>query len=139
MAKGSGIWHLLNIIGRLADDRIMMENIKKDPELRKQSKIFGASAIWQSVLFAVFISGSVFLLIAGFTKYLAVLGNIIAITFGIGLFFVALEMFIFALSHTIKQMVLNRRFISWLALIVFIVCTALSILALNYILAPVFA
>ena len=135
--SGKGILHLLNIIGKLADDRIMMENIKKDPELRKRSKVFGASAIWQSVLFALFVSGGVFLLIVGFTKPLAVIGNIAAIAGGFGLVLLSAELFIFALSHTIKQMVLNRRAISWIALLVFIACTALAVLALVYVLRPI--
>jgi len=134
--SGSGILHLLNILGKLADDRVMMENIKKDPELRKKSKYFGASAIWLSILFAVCASASVFLLIVGFTKYLAVIGNIVAIAAGFGLIFLVFETFIFALSHTIKQMVLNRRVISWIALIVFIVCTVLSCLAVAFIIRP---
>jgi len=121
-SNGKGIWHFLNFIGKLADDRIIYENIKKDPDLKPYSKHFGWSVIWHSLLFLLFGGVGGIITTACFSKEYGIILNIVGIIFGIGLILASLEMLLFALSHTIKQLKLNRRAISWVALVVFILC-----------------
>ena len=121
-SKVSGFLRFLNFIGKLADDRIIYENIKKDPDLKPYSKHFGWSAIWHSLLFLLFGGIGGVITTACFSKNYGIILNIVGIVFGIGLILVSLEMLLFALSHTIKQLKLNRRAISWIALVVFILC-----------------
>ena len=121
-SKGKGILRLPNFIGKLADDRIIYNNIKNDADLRPYSKHFGWSAIWHSLLFLLFGGVGGIITTACFTKEYGIILNIVGIIFGIGLILVSLEMLLFALSHTVKQLKLNRRAISWIALVVFILC-----------------
>lgn len=128
MASNSTNWflHFLNIIGKLADDKAVYVNIQNDPELKKYSKHFGGRAILYSILFALLAIGGTFLIYTGFTRNIGVILNIFAIMLGIGLVIPSFELFIFALNCTIKQLKINRRFISWLALIIFIICVGLT-------------
>ena len=124
--KGNGFLHFLNIIGKLIDDKAIYVNIQNDPELKKYSKHFGGHAILYSIFFALLAIGGTFLMYTGFTRNIGVILNIFAIMLGIGLVIPSFELFIFAFSSTIKQLRINRRFISWLALFIFIVCVGLT-------------
>ncbi|MBQ8468915.1 MAG: hypothetical protein IJ542_04115 [Clostridia bacterium] len=132
--KMNGLLHFLNFIAKIGEDREIYNNIKNDAELRPFSKYFGWRAILQSVLFAVFSVGGAISLYVGFTRNLGIFLNIILIMLGIGLVLVSIELFFFALSRTIKQLKLNRRAISWIALVVFILCVvgAVAILSMAY-------
>lgn len=131
MSKGKGLLRLLNFIGKLADDRTIYNNIKNDPDLRPYSKHFGWSAIWHSLLFVLFGGGGTLLTIYAFSKNLGVIFNIFLIVIGISFVLLGLEMLLFAISHTIKQLKLNRRAISWIALVVLILCLAGTVLLLS--------
>ena len=123
MSKGNGILRFLNFIVKIGDDRMMYNNIKKDPELRKISTHFGWTSIMYSLLFLACGGGGGVLTYYSFTHNMGIILNIFGIVLGIGLVLFSLEAFYFALSHAIKQMVINRRFVSWLALIVFVIST----------------
>ena len=134
MAGNNNLFNLLQFFGKLVDDRIKFQNIKSDEETRKTSKTFGWTAIIHSVVFALLAAAGVFLLTTGLDSRgsLGFILGIVAIILGVAFLVVSLEFFVFALSHTIKQLVLNRRAISWVALAVFIICAgvaAFSILA----------
>ena len=123
MSKHDGLLHFLNFITNMAEYAEIFKNIKKDETLRKTSKYFGWHAIWQTVLFAILGGLGILSIVTGFTKFLAIIFNIFLVVLGIALLLVSLEYFIYALNSTIKQLRLNRRAISWIALIIFILGT----------------
>ena len=125
MSKTSGLIQFLNFIGKLLDYRIVYTNIKNDPDLKPYSKYFAGKSILNSILFLILSLGGSAMVYIGFTRNLAVIFNIFVIIMGFGFVIYSIGCFFLAFSATIKQIKLNRRPMSWIALLLFLVCLGL--------------
>ena len=128
MAGNNNFFNLLRFFGKLIDDRITFQNLKVNPDARKVTTTFGWTAILNSVVFAILASLGAILLSAGISSMgdIGFILGVFAIILGVAFLVASLEFLVFALSHTIKQLVLNRRAISWIALAIFIICLGVA-------------
>ena len=130
MAKKGGFLRILFFIVQLIDDRVLYKNLKNDPEERKKTTTFGKSAIGYSIGFGIIATLGALMAAKGFSGDLGIIVGFFAIVLGIIFIVVSVELFIFALSHTVKQIILNRRAISWIALVIFIISVGVSAFAI---------
>ena len=122
MAKNDGFLRFLNFIGKLIDDRIEYKNLKSNPEERPKTTSFGKSAIIYSIFFLALASlGALLFINAVSGKWLFVI-SVFAAILGIAFLVYSIPLLILGISHTVKQLILNRRAISWIALSILIVC-----------------
>jgi|GEM_PF-6714995 len=135
MAKSNGFLHFLNFISKLAEDREVFLNIQKEPELKFKSRYFGWRAIWQSLLFGGLFLGGAWLLFTGLSRFLGIFINIILVSVGAALAISSLEFLLLALLSTIKQLRINRRAISWVALVIFLAVVGISLVGISAILS----
>ena len=114
-----GLKALFNIIFELADIRTKYEEIKMNEESKKVSVVLGWRALRYNFLFALFVAFAVGLGMWGaqYVQTIAFLFGIVLIVLAIGCTIYALAFLLFALSASIKQIKLNRRFIGIFALI----------------------
>lgn len=126
MSEKNGFLRFLNFISKLIDDRIVYQDLKSDENKRKTTKRFGISAIGYSVGYAVLSVLGALITAKGASGDLGIIVGFFAIIIGAAFLLVSLELLIFAISHTVKQLILNRKAISWIAFSVFIICFLLS-------------
>ena len=115
----------MQLIIKLLDIRTKYENIKQDEELRKNSVTLGWNAIGYCIWFAVFVAIAIGLgswgiqYINTIAIFLGLVAIIIAVIFAVySLVFLPL-----ALSASIKQVKLNRRFIGIFSLVLTLLLT----------------
>lgn len=120
MASNNGFLRFVNFIVKLIDDRTVYKNLKSDPSARKTTTRFGKSAIGYSVFFAILGTIGALIVAKGFSGDLGVIVGFFAIVIGIIFLLVSAELLIFAISHTVKQLILNRKAISWIALVLLV-------------------
>ena len=119
MSKNKGVLQLLDFIGKLIDDRIAFNNLKKSDE-RKTTTRFGKSAIIYSVFFtALFSVGALLFFYAVAGKWIFLIA-VFAVIIGLAFIIYSIPLLIIAVSHTVKQLILNRTAISFVALSVLI-------------------
>lgn len=124
MANNNGFLRFINFIAKLIDDRIVYKNLKSDEIARKTTSKFGKSAIGYSIFFAVLGAIGALIVAKGVSGDLGVIVGFFAIVIGIVFLLVSAELLLFAISHTVKQLILNRKAISWIALVFLIVAFA---------------
>lgn len=134
-----GALRWLNIIGfllsKFADTREIYNNLKKDPEERKVTTYMGRHALLYIILFAVLFIGGPSLTIWCASSFISehVLWGVILLILGIVIALYGLILIPIILNYTIKQLVLNKRAIGWIALILFLVVIAVGVAAFVYI------
>ena len=134
MANSNGFFKVINFISKIIDDRIIYKNLKSDEEKRKTTSRFGISAIGYSVGFGIIATLGALMAAKGFSGDLGVIVGFFAIVLGITFLVVSLELLLFAVSHTVKQLILNRKAISWIALVILIVAlSAVAFAVLSFI------
>lgn len=126
-SKGEGFLRFLNFLLKLADDREAYVNIKKDEELRKQTTYFGRQALLRALVFVIVIGIGALALIGGFTKNFAVIGNIALIAGGFGAALISLEYYLLFVNASIKQFIINKKFISVFCFLLIFVVTAIAV------------
>lgn len=131
--------HWLNIFGfiltKFVDTREVYNNLKNDPEERKVTTYMGKRALLYSLLFALLFIGGPSLTIwcaSSFISESPVLGIVLLIT-GVVVALYGLILIPIILNYIIKQLILNRRAIGWIALILFLIIIAVGIFAFVYI------
>lgn len=125
--------HLLTVLFRFIDSASDARRIKKDPELKRKCKKFGV----QSILFSIFaIPFALLILVSvawlqGDGMLLLIFIIALPIIGAIGM----LLMLVDAIAYFILQICVNRRLISWLALVFLVAsvvgCALLSLSALG--------
>ena len=101
--------------------------IKADDELRKTSTLLGKRAIVYNIIMLVFMGGAAGLAIFGFT--LTGLATILCIAGAVILYVAMLPYLILSLNLAIKQLCLNKRAIGWIMLILPLLITIGSVVA----------
>ncbi|MDE6655954.1 MAG: hypothetical protein K2J85_03080 [Anaeroplasmataceae bacterium] len=107
---------ILNFLFHVSKMRDHAKRIKEDEEKRKKSIYFGVISIVYSLLSFGFCFAGAWL----FENLLDSLLVIFIIIIGIGFMIGGLAMFVWSIVAWILQLSINRRFIGWLALVVFI-------------------
>ena len=121
---------LLRLIGAIFDVFSDAARIRRDEERRERSVKFAVSAIAYSIAqFVIVLLGAFILSFSDQSGLLIIFVFIIGITFIIG----GLLSFIGALLRVIAQFTINRRAMSWIALIVFILSLVASVIVTLYI------
>lgn len=131
--------HWLNIFGFIAtkflDTREIYNNLKNDPEERKVTTYLGKRALLYSILFAIIFIGGPSLTIWCATSFLSehVFLGILILLAGIIIAIYGLILIPIILNYTIKQLILNRRAIGWIALFLFLIIIAVGVAAFVFI------
>ncbi|MDE5855706.1 MAG: hypothetical protein K2H06_01525 [Anaeroplasmataceae bacterium] len=107
---------ILNFLFRISKMRDKAKRIKEDEEKREKSIYFGVVSIAYSILSAAMCVLGAWLFIAFMDTGLVLFTIIAGLTFMIG----GLALFVWALVGWILQLSINRRFIGWFAILVFI-------------------
>ncbi len=129
----------LNIIGfmisKFTDTRVVYNNLKKDPEERKLTTYMGKRALANLALFALFFIGGPTLTIWCASSYISTnpIFGVVLLIAGIVIAAYSLLLIPIILNYIVKQLILNKRAIGWIALILFIAVIALGIAAFVYI------
>ncbi|MDE6104902.1 MAG: hypothetical protein K2G38_04400 [Clostridia bacterium] len=129
----------LNIIGfiltKFVDTREIYNNLKKDPEERKITTYMGRHALLYIILFAVLFIGGPSLAIWCASSFISTnpIFGIVLLIVGVVVALYGLVLIPIILNYTIKQLILNRRAIGWIALILFLVVIAVGVAAFVYI------
>lgn len=118
------LYGIMNFLFRVSKMRDKAKRIKEDEEKRAKSMYFGVMSIIYSLMSMGFCFAGAALLI----NYLNTLLVIFIIVIGIGFMIGGLAMFVWALVGLILQLSINRRFIGWLALVVFVACLVGSVI-----------
>jgi len=135
MSSFKTIGWLFKLILKLADIRVLYEQIKANPESKKVSTVLGKKALLYNISFIILgtlsIMGTIYF--GKTVGTLAFLIGIIGIIVSISTLVVSLQLLVLALSCTIKQLALNRKFIGWFNLIlligtVIVLCIVVSLL-----------
>lgn len=126
MARNNGFLRIFNFISKIIDDRIAYKNLKSDECARQTTSKFGKSAIGYSIGFSVLSVLGAICTAKGASGELGIIVGLFAIIIGAVFLLVAAELLFFAVSHTVKQLALNRRAVSFIALAVLIIGLAVS-------------
>lgn len=119
--------YIFFFIDRFAMARSDYNRIKADDELRKTSTLLGKRAIVYNIIMLVFMGGAAGLAIFGFT--LTGLATILCIAGAVILYVAMLPYLILSLNLAIKQLCLNKRAIGWIMLILPLLITIGSVVA----------
>jgi len=113
---------LFKLIMKLADIRILYTQIKENPESKKVSTVLGMKGLGYIVGFIIcaFISVLGTIYFAKMYGTLAFLVGIVGIITCVSLLIISTQLLLLALSCTIKQLKLNRKFIGFLDLFLLI-------------------
>ena len=118
------------LISQIFDVFSTAKQIREDEEVRSRSVKFAVSSIIYSLLMVACAAGGAFLLTLRDSGLLYIFIIVIALTLlsGAGIQFIA------ALLRVIMQITINRKFMTWVALAVFILSVAATAIAVIYIL-----
>lgn len=115
---------IMNFLFRVSKMRDKAKRIKEDEEKREKSIYFGVVSISYSIVSA----GMCILGAALFANFMDTALVLFIIVIGIGFMIGGLVTFVWALVGWILQLSINRRFIGWLAVLVFIAGLVTSVL-----------
>lgn len=119
--------YIFFFIDRFALARNDYNRIKADAELRKTSTLLGKRAVVYNIIMLVFMGGTAALAIFGLT--LTGLATILCIAGAVILYAAMLPYLILTLNLAIKQLCLNKKAIGWIMLILPLLITIGSVVA----------
>lgn len=119
--------YIFFFIDRFAMARNDYNRIKADDELRKTSTLLGKRAIVYNIIMLVFMGGAAGLAIFGLT--LTGLATILCIAGAVILYVSMLPYLVLSLNLAIKQLCLNKKAIGWVMLILPLLITIGSVVA----------
>lgn len=119
--------YIFFFIDRFAMARNDYNRIKADDELRKTSTLLGKRAIVYNIIMLIFMGGAAGLAIFGLT--LTGIATILCIAGAVILYVSMLPYLILSLNLAIKQLCLNKRAIGWIMLILPLLITIGSVVA----------
>lgn len=131
--------HWLNIFGfiltNFVDTREVYNNLKEDAEERKITTYMGKRALLYTILFAFLFIGGPSLAIWCASSLISTrpLLGIVLLIAGVVIAVYGLVLFPIILNYIIKQLILNKRAIGWIALVLFLVVIAIGVGAFVYI------
>lgn len=127
--KTRSILSILKFFELLANARVAYNNAKKDEETRKTVTKFGGRAIVYTIVYVLLVGCGVALFYFGITNIASslILVSIIAILASVYMLLWGVPYLILAINLTIKQLILNRKFIGWLALILLVIVISLTV------------
>lgn len=119
--------YIFFFIDRFAMARNDYNRIKADDELKKTSTLLGKRAIVYNIIMLIFMGGAAGLAIFGLT--LTGIATILCIAGAVILYVSMLPYLILSLNLAIKQLCLNKRAIGWIMLILPLLITIGSVVA----------
>lgn len=119
--------YIFFFIDRFAMARNDYNRIKADDELRKTSTLLGKRAIVYNIIMLIFMGGAAGLAIFGLS--LTGIATILCIAGAVILYVAMLPYLILSLNLAIKQLCLNKRAIGWIMLILPLLITIGSVVA----------
>lgn len=119
--------YIFFFIDRFAMARNDYNRIKADEELRKTSTLLGKRAIVYNIIMLIFMGGAAGLAIFGLT--LTGIATILCIAGAVILYVAMLPYLILSLNLAIKQLCLNKKAIGWVMLILPLLITIGSVVA----------
>lgn len=119
--------YIFFFIDRFAMARNDYNRIKADEELRKTSTLLGKRAIVYNIIMLIFMGGAAGLAIFGLT--LSGLATILCIAGAVILYVAMLPYLVLSLNLAIKQLCLNKKAIGWVMLILPLLITIGSVVA----------
>lgn len=119
--------YIFFFIDRFAMARNDYNRIKADDELRKTSTLLGKRAIVYNIIMLIFMGGAAGLAIFGLS--LTGIATILCIAGAVILYVSMLPYLILSLNLAIKQLCLNKRAIGWIMLILPLLITIGSVVA----------
>lgn len=119
--------YIFFFIDRFAMARNDYNRIKADEELRKTSTLLGKRAIVYNIIMLIFMGGAAGLAIFGLT--LTGLATILCIAGAVILYVAMLPYLVLSLNLAIKQLCLNKKAIGWVMLILPLLITIGSVVA----------
>lgn len=118
------------------------DNVKKDPERAKTSIRYGVISIVLGVIAILtalpFANLFVKVFVLGTTNNYYIIGNIFVIAFSFAFLVIPICFALNSLSYGITQMFINRKVISYIALILSIIVLILSVINIFYIFGNIF-
>lgn len=119
--------YIFFFIDRFAMARNDYNRIKADDELKKTSTLLGKRAIVYNIIMLIFMGGAAGLAIFGLT--LTGLATILCIAGAVILYVAMLPYLVLSLNLAIKQLCLNKKAIGWVMLILPLLITIGSVVA----------
>lgn len=119
--------YIFFFIDRFAMARNDYNRIKADDELKKTSTLLGKRAIVYNIIMLIFMGGAAGLAIFGLT--LSGLATILCIAGAVILYVSMLPYLVLSLNLAIKQLCLNKKAIGWVMLILPLLITIGSVVA----------
>ena len=114
----------------------MTGDIKKDEERRKKFKTYAIASIICAVVACVsapfFFKWAVDIVVFSVTKWLYIIGNLLVLAFGLALFMGPVGVATYSVTFAIAQLMINRKWYSWLALIISIASIGIAIFLVVY-------
>ena len=111
-------------------------DIKKDEERRKKFKTYAIASVICAVIACVstpfFFKWAIDIIVFSTTTWLLVIGNILVFVFGLVMFFGPIGAASYSLTFAIAQLIINRKWYSWLALVISILSIGISIFLVIY-------
>ena len=130
MANNKGIFSLIfKIFDKFVDIRVAYNDIKSNPEAKKTSTVLAKRSILYSIIGAVVFAISFALIFWGFSLVdsASVFFGIMLIILGISMIFYPLAFLILSLNLVIKQLLLNKKPLGFIALSIFLLMIALIV------------
>ncbi len=130
MANNKGIFSLIfKIFDKFVDIRVAYNDIKSNPEAKKTSTVLAKRSILYSIIGAVVFAISFALIFWGFSlvNNASVFFGIVLIILGISMIFYPLACYILSLNLVIKQLLLNKKPLGFVALSIFLLMIALIV------------
>ena len=130
MAKNKGIFSLIfKIFDKFVDIRVAYNDIKSNPEAKQTSTVLAKKSILYSIIGAVVFAISFALIFWGFSLVdnASVLFGIVLIILGISMIFYPLICLILSLNLIIKQLLLNKKPLGFVALSIFLLMISLIV------------
>lgn len=130
MAKSKGIFSFLyKIFGKFVDIKVAYNDIKANPEAKQTSTVLAKKSILYSIIGAVVFAISFALIFWGFSLVdsASVFFGIVLIILGISMIFYPLAFIILSLNLVIKQLLLNKKPLGFIALSIFLLMIALIV------------
>ncbi|MBE5735113.1 MAG: hypothetical protein E7361_01540 [Clostridiales bacterium] len=120
--KKRNIFSLLKFIDYFIEARIAYNNAKSNPEIKNNTVAFAKRAILYIILYAGLCFGGLALFVYGFNNIpFAFFLALLALVVGIYLFLYGFPFIFISLNLVIKQLCLNKKFLGWLALVLYLV------------------
>ena len=130
MAKNNGIFNLLfKVFGKFIDIKSAYNDIKANPESKQNSTVFAKKSILYSILGAIVFAMCFAFIFWGFSLLdsSSVFFGIILIILGLSVIFYPFVYLILSLNLVIKQLLLNKKPLGFVALSIFLLMLVIII------------